>query len=233
VSGSVSGVIDAAASVALPWGEIETVVLDMDGTLLDSYFDDRVWNHALPLRYAERRKIGRVTASSLVRGRLDRARGTLQWYCLDHWTAEFGVDISDLEKELAHLIRVRPGAVSFLQKICRRHCRTILATNAHPGSLARKLERTGIGRYFDVVVSAHELGAPKEDDEFWRSFGSRLRLDQPKVAVIDDNHEVLRAARRFGVRHLRGIRRPSSGSGPVRSREFPCIDSFAAVAPPD
>ena len=204
----------------------------MDGTLLDLHFDDQVWNHALPVRYAQDTEVSLDAASSLVKAQLHRARGTLQWYCLDHWTAEFGINIAELEKGLAHLIRVRPGAIAFLEKITRRNCQTILATNAHPDSLALKLEKTGIARYFDAVISAHDLGMPKERDEFWHLFASRIHINHPNVALIDDNHEVLKAARRFGIRHLRGIQMPNSSGEPVRSAEFHCVDSFATISPP-
>ena len=38
----------------LPWPEIHTVLLDMDGTLLDLRFDNHFWRELVPERYAER-----------------------------------------------------------------------------------------------------------------------------------------------------------------------------------
>ena len=38
---------------SLPWSEIDTVLLDMDGTLLDLHFDNHFWLEFLPQRYAE------------------------------------------------------------------------------------------------------------------------------------------------------------------------------------
>ena len=40
-------------SALVPWESIETVLLDMDGTLLDLHFDNYFWKEHLPLRYAE------------------------------------------------------------------------------------------------------------------------------------------------------------------------------------
>lgn len=38
----------------IDWSAIDTVLLDMDGTLLDLHFDNHFWQHHLPLRFAER-----------------------------------------------------------------------------------------------------------------------------------------------------------------------------------
>ena len=36
------------------WDVVETIVLDMDGTLLDLSFDNILWNELLPRRYGEK-----------------------------------------------------------------------------------------------------------------------------------------------------------------------------------
>jgi putative hydrolase of the HAD superfamily len=38
----------------IPLHEIDYVLLDLDGTLLDKYFDDYFWLHLVPEKYAER-----------------------------------------------------------------------------------------------------------------------------------------------------------------------------------
>ncbi len=38
----------------LPWQQISTVLLDMDGTLLDKYYDDYFWEQYLPKVYGEK-----------------------------------------------------------------------------------------------------------------------------------------------------------------------------------
>lgn len=38
----------------LPWHQIDTVLLDMDGTLIDLHFDNHLWQQLVPERYAER-----------------------------------------------------------------------------------------------------------------------------------------------------------------------------------
>lgn len=198
----------------------------MDGTLLDLHFDNLVWNDRLPRFHAAITRLDLLSAHRLIRETLERTRGALRYYCLDHWSHEFGIDIHEIERELARFVRVRPGVRGLLDRARARGLRLVLATNAHPQSLARKLKLTGIGRAFDVVVSAHDLGHPKEDDGFWSNLGEQLHIIPQRTMFIDDNPSVLLAAQRYGVRALYGIARPDSRGPRVRLGEFHCLESF-------
>jgi FMN phosphatase YigB (HAD superfamily) len=62
----------AAAAVAVlpPWEAIDTVLLDMDGTLLDLRFDNYFWMEFLPERYAERHGLTPEQARAVLRSML-------------------------------------------------------------------------------------------------------------------------------------------------------------------
>src|SRR3989304_5066385 len=119
----------------MDWCAIETVLLDMDGTLLDLYFDSYLWKQHLPLRYAERHGIDVESAKREIVPKIKAKEGSLQWYCLDYWTCELGVDISFLEREVGHLIALRPHVTEFLDFLRRRELQVALQTNAHRRSL--------------------------------------------------------------------------------------------------
>lgn len=214
---------------ALDWSAIDNVILDMDGTLLDLHFDDQVWNELLPRRYAELRGLAEAHARALVGERLRALRGTLPWYCLEHWSREFGLDVAALEGELEGLIGIRADAADFLDWLRARGLRPVLATNAHPASLARKLQRTGIAHYFGDIVSAHTLGAAKECRSFWQALGTIRPFVPARTLLIDDNHAVLRAAADWGIAHLIGIAQPNSRRQPVPAGDFRCIEAFAEL----
>ena len=210
---------------------IETVLLDMDGTLLDLHFDDQVWNYTLPARLAVVHGESVIAARARVAATLGDVRGSLNWYCLDHWTATFGISMHALEEELAHLVAIREGTLAFLEFLCRHGYHSVLATNAHPASLARKLQLTGLAAYFSSVISAHTLGRPKEDLRFWSDLRVREQFDPATTILVDDNAAALSAARASGVRHVFGIRYPSS-TGAARSYpEFASVDALSELIP--
>jgi len=219
----------AARQDAFAWHGIECIVLDMDGTLLDLNFDNRVWNERLPRSYAAVSRIDFASAYRCIRQTLEDARGTLAFYCLDHWSNMFGIDLHRIERDLARFIRIRPGVEEFLAAARARGLPLVLATNAHPQSLARKLARTGIGSAFDVVVSAHDFGYPKEHDRFWDRLSEVAGVTPGRALFIDDNPAVLDAARRGGMHHLFGIAHPDSHGPRVQLTDYHCLESFAEL----
>jgi GMP/IMP 5'-nucleotidase len=211
------------------WDEVDTVILDMDGTLLDLHFDQEVWNRLLPERFALAFDCSIEHAEVEVARRLETARGTLAWYCLDHWTERLGLDVAGLEIELAHLVQPRPGAIGFLEALAAAGHRLVLATNAHPSSMRRKFAITGIDHYFDVIACAHHYGTCKEDPAFWPAFTSDLAIEPGRAILIDDNHAVLDAAGQFGIAYVYGVQYPDTRGPRITSPLFHCIDSFGEL----
>jgi 5'-nucleotidase len=217
---------------AMAWPAVDCVILDMDGTLLDLHFDTQLWSELLPRRYAASQNIELDMARERVAGRLATQRGALPWYCLDHWSDAFGVDMHGLEVELAHLIRARPGAIEFLTWVQAHGARLVLATNAHPASLERKLAATGIAPYFSDIYSAHSLGAAKESDAFWHALQGGIGFDPNRTLFIDDNAQVRAAARHWGIAYLYGIARPDSQGPALTAEDCHCLEDFAELTGP-
>src|SRR5512137_535065 len=96
------------------WTRIDTVCLDMDGTVLDLRFDNLFWLEALPQRWAQARGLSMPEAIAQLKPRFEAKRGTLEWYCIDHWSEELEFDIAALKHELREEIRYLPGAIDFL-----------------------------------------------------------------------------------------------------------------------
>lgn len=212
------------------WPDVRTVLLDMDGTLLDLHFDHLLWHEHLPRRYAELHGVERSVAEGVLRPRLAAAEGTLSWYCLLHWTREFGIDVSALEHELAEHIAVRPGVEAFLARARAAGKQLILATNAHPLSLGLKLARTGLARHFDAVVSAHDLGHPKEEREFWVRLDALHPFEPNRSVFVDDSARVRRSASAWGIRHVLAVARPNSRAPRLDTGAEPTVDDFRELA---
>ena len=145
------------------WNDIATVLLDMDGTLLDLYFDNHFWQSHLPDNYALKVGLSPAQAREQLQARFDAERGKLSWYCLDFWSRELELDILELKKDIVHLIRPRPYAEVVLQWLRDTGIAVVLITNAHPDSLQLKIHRTQIDKALDRAISSHDLGYPKEE----------------------------------------------------------------------
>lgn len=215
----------------IDWCQIDTVLLDMDGTLLDLHFDNQFWQTLLPARYAEHHGMALEQARAHLFQRFSATEGTLQWYCLDYWREELGLNVVQLKKELVHLIAILPHAVTFLKAIRDAGKRVVLVTNAHRDSLTLKMESTRLEPYFDTIVSSHDYGAPKEEQAFWQQLSGQLQLEKGRALLIDDSLSVLRSAQRFGIGQLRAVRKPDSQLPARLIEEFHAIDSLLDIMP--
>jgi len=213
----------------LPWSEIDTVLLDMDGTLLDLHFDNHFWLEHLPQRYAEHHGISRATADRQLQPLFAEHAGTLNWYCLDFWSRELKLSVRELKYEVAELIALRPDAEAFLAALRSSGKRVLLITNAHRDSLSLKLERIELAAYFERLISSHDYGFAKENPLFWSALQQDLAFDPARSLFIDDSLPVLRSADRFGVAHLLAVRQPDSRQGPKDTEEFTALDGYLAL----
>lgn len=196
---------------------IETVMLDMDGTVLDLAFDNFMWLKHVPDRYAAENGLAPDEARDRLYARYRAMHGRLEWYCLDHWSDKLGLDIAALHREQNHRIGYLPGAEDFLAAMRERDVRLLLVTNSHLETLKIKDEVTGIGAHFDAIYSSHEFGAPKERRAFWDSLEDSEDFDPATTLFVDDTVRVLDGARDFGLRNLVEITHPDT-SRPKRKQ---------------
>ncbi|MBK8816737.1 MAG: GMP/IMP nucleotidase [Methylococcaceae bacterium] len=215
----------------LNWKEIDTVLLDMDGTLLDLRFDNHFWKEYVPFKYAEKHNLPLEIAKDHLVPRFKSKEGTLEWYCLDYWTETLQLDIAALKVELSDLIAVLPHVTEFLTKLQETHHHVLLVTNAHRSSLSLKMEKTGLAVFFDAIVSSHDFGKPKENTGFWECLKQAYYFDQAKTLLIDDSAAVLNSAQNYGIRHLVSINRPDSSMPKRDVNNFTAIEDFRELMP--
>lgn len=215
----------------IDWSAIDTVLLDMDGTLLDLHFDNHFWMQHLPARYAEQHGHDPEHATHDLHQRFERKQNTIQWYCTDYWSAELAVDIPELKREVAHLIAERPKARHLLEALGKAGRQRILITNAHRDSLNIKLAITGIDALLDRLISSHDYGVAKEHPTFWSALQNAMPFDPSRTLFIDDSETVLAAAANYGVAHLLCIKQPDSKGQVREDLRFPAIGHFDEILP--
>ena len=214
------------------WSTIKTVLLDMDGTLLDLHFDNHFWLEHMPRRYAELREVTLEEARAELMRRYKQVEGTMDWYCLDYWSRELGMDIAALKQEVDHLIAVHPDVVTFLDAARAAGKRVVLVTNAHMKSLNLKMERTQLAGHFDAVYCAHDFGRPKEDPQFWNLLKTAEPFENATTLLVDDSLPVLRSAQEVGIAQLLCVHQPDSQAPDKDVGEFAAIRGFSDIMPP-
>lgn len=213
------------------WSNIDTVLLDMDGTLLDLYFDNYFWREHVPQRYAELHSTTVEDAKRKLFPIFRNKEGTIDWYCVDYWTHTLGLDIAMLKQEVEHLIAIHPFVIEFLEAL-RSHQKTVaLVTNAHQKSLMLKMDRTSLHEHLEHVICAHDYGMPKEDPQFWYKLNGTLPFQPQRTLLIDDSLSVLRSAREYGINYLLAVYEPDSKNPRRDVEEFEAIESFSQIMP--
>jgi putative hydrolase of the HAD superfamily len=215
----------------LDWNTIDTVLLDMDGTLLDLNFDNFFWLEHVPRRYAEKHGLDIPRAKQTLFPKFRQAEGTIEWYCVDYWSHTLDLDIAALKAEIDHLIAIHPHVLDFLQRLRDTGKQSVLVTNAHQKSLMLKMQRTALHDHLQHIVCAHDYGMPKEDQQFWQRLHEQLPYDNQRTLLIDDSLPVLRSAQRYGIRHLLAVSHPDSQNPAKDVGEFAALRWFSEIMP--
>jgi HAD superfamily hydrolase (TIGR01509 family) len=211
--------------------DFDHVLLDLDGTILDKYFDDHFWLTLVPQRYAQVHSKTEDEAREFLFKTYHAHEQTLKWTDLDFWSEALGLDIPLMKEELEHLINVHPHAENYLKAMRAAGKDIHLLTNAHHKSVKLKFRKTGIGKYFDSVLTSNELGAPKEQQGYWLKAQELAGFDPARSIFVDDTEACLMAARDFGIRYVVHKSLSSSKETPVASKLFPSIKVFKELLP--
>ena len=223
--------VESRSRNLIDWTQIDEILLDLDGTLLDLNFDLHFWLEYLPIIYSEKHKIRIEDAKNTLLKMLDAEIGTLNWYCLDFWRNKLDLDIVQLKRNVSHLIQVHPNVDEFLTQAKLINKKIYLVTNAHRKTIKLKMQATKIEQYFDDIISSHDFGFAKQEQHFWHELTRNIGLIKERAIFFDDSKDVLHAARKFNIGQIIAISKPSSKLDAKEVSGFINIENFSQVMP--
>lgn len=211
------------------WSQIDDVLLDMDGTLLDRHFDNFFFEEELPRRYALLHRLSFEESRDRLMAMYRSVEGELAWTDLNYWTRRIGIDVVAMHKELDHMIGFLPGAEEFLRHLRQLGKKVTIVTNAHSTGVSVKAAKTGLDRHVDRIVDAFEVGYLKMRPEYWPTCQRLLGFDPSRSLFMDDDEGCLTAAKEFGVVHLVHSAKSSSQLPAAPLSQFFSVTGFAPL----
>ena len=167
--------------------DIECLLIDMDGVILDNTYDNDFWQNQIPEVIADSKGIAFDDAKRLAIQIFNYKKNTKDWYDVDYWSNMLSIDIEAQKRSEKSFSRISlyDGVIDTLS-VLKNKTKMILITNAHRKTLNIKLEKYNLTPYFDVMVCAHELHYVKEDIQLWYMLRSKYRLDYEKTLLVED-----------------------------------------------
>ena len=213
----------------LNWDDIDDVLLDMDGTLLDRHFDNFFFEEELPRRYAVLHGLTHEGSRDRLMAMYRSVEGELAWTDLDYWTERVGIDVVALHKELDHLVGFLPSTEMFLRDLKLLGRRVTILTNAHQAGVDVKIAKTGLDRHVDRIVTASEVGYLKMRPAYWPACQQLVGFNPERALFIDDDESCLAAAKQFGIAHLVHSAKSSSQLPSAPSASFTSVENLSTL----
>ncbi len=178
----------------------DAVVFDNDGLLLDT---ESVWTRAEQDLFARRGKEFTATDKRELVGTSAAIAGAVLERRLDEpgRSADLIAELNALVvAELEHGVEAMIGARELLGRLRERGTPIGLVSNSPLAFVRRSLELVGFEDHFDVVLSAHEVVAPKPAPDPYLEACRRLGVKAgPSVVALEDSPTGVAAARAAGL----------------------------------
>lgn len=209
-------------------GTLHGVVFDMDGVVIDSHPAHRAaWKSFLE-------DVGKPATDKDLDIILD---GGKREEILKHFLGELSSEkIAEYGKRKDELLRkngiqLQPmsGVVEFLDELSKSGVRIALATSASRSRVCSTLEKLGLARYFQAMVTGDEVSAGKPDPEIYRMAAARMQEAPEHLLAIEDAVSGVKAARAAGLQCL-GLAHNGRGELLRLAGAKPVVEDFRSIS---
>ncbi|MCR6544223.1 HAD family hydrolase [Dehalobacterium formicoaceticum] len=189
--------------------KIKYAIFDLDGTLLDSmHIWDNIGGKFLELYdITPEQELEEVLKPLSVK---DAASYLKTSYALDLDENQIADQIFGLaEKEYQENIILKPRVADYLKKLYSQKTKMCVATASDHGTTEEVLDRLGILRYFEFVITCPEVGCGKESPRIYQLAAQRLGCDPMEVVIFEDALHCIKTAKDAGF-YVVGVRDKST-----------------------
>lgn len=166
---------------------IKVISFDVDGTLVDSSFADRVWLEGVPALYARKYGTDLETAQRILMKEYEKVgQDDLRWYELRYWFDYFELEGTP-RTFLQHYkdeIKIYEEVPEVLGRLSKKY-RLIVASNAHRDFLSLTLPRIEV--YFDHIFSVtSDFRLARKYEEFYLKILRQLQVSPGELVHVGD-----------------------------------------------
>lgn len=205
-------------------------LIDMDGVILDTSYDNYFWQKYIPRVYAKNKDIGDKDAINVTHSLFNYKKNTKDWYDVIYWSNILDIDIIKEKKksENMSLIKLNEGSLDILKRLKDMNKKLFLITNAHRLTLEVKLSKFDLSKYFNDIVCSHELGYVKEDIQFWYLLRNRLKIDYDDSVLIEDTFDNIISAHHVGIKNFIYINQVKKDFGKIKPLVLSSLSELAS-----
>jgi beta-phosphoglucomutase family hydrolase len=201
---------------------IKAIIFDMDGVLVDSEpFHIEIEKQQFLLN--------QISISDEEHSQYMGVASDVMWKEIaEHHS--FNVSVEDLTEQFKvqsiqyfselDEIPVMPGLIDLLEKLSRKNFPMAVASSSYPEIIKIILEKTGLLKYFKVIVSSQEAGKSKPEPDVFLLAARKLGVLPQNCLVIEDSANGIKAAQAAG---MSCVAYQGSGANPQSQKEADAV----------
>ncbi|HNZ25692.1 MAG TPA: HAD family phosphatase [Spirochaetota bacterium] len=178
---------------------INAVIFDFDGTLVDSEENYYLADKKLLLKYGikftqamKREFIGTGNYEMMKKIRLK--------YGIDKSAEELTQEKNDIYLKIAlNNTKVYPKMLDFLKGVIELKYKVAVASGSSPNILKELLSSTELAKYFEIVVSSEDAPKGKPAPDIFLEAAKRLKVDPSKCCAVEDSKYGVISAKSAGM----------------------------------
>ena len=178
--------------------DIDAVIFDMDGTLLNS---TSLWQDIDKAFFAKRgMEVPEEYAQHIVHlGLKQAAIYTKKAYGFDETPEEIMEEWHQMSLDIyQHDVELKPGALELLELLKGRGVKMAIATANDDKLYMPCIERLGIGKYFDFIADVNNVKEGKQSARIYEFLAERMGVKKEHTMIVEDMPTCVKTAYQNG-----------------------------------